>query len=74
MSERNKAELFGLFPVTCMVIICSSMFLLAPKWLIIEPKSPQALKTNYQVLKFAAKHKAPIYRSASHILGGKRTL
>ncbi|XP_064396495.1 uncharacterized protein LOC135343420 [Halichondria panicea] len=47
-----------------MVIICSSMFLLAPKWLIIEPKSPQALKTIYQVLKFAAKHKAPIYRSA----------
>ncbi len=64
MSERNKVELFSLFPVTCMVIICSSMFLLAPKWLIIEPKSPQALKTIYQVLKFAAKHKAPIYRSA----------
>ncbi len=64
MSERTKVQLFSLFPVMCMVVICSSMFLLAPKWLIIEPKSPKALKTIYQVLKFAAKHKAPIYRSA----------
>ncbi|XP_064396308.1 solute carrier family 15 member 4-like [Halichondria panicea] len=63
-SSLNISQLFSLFPVTCMVIICSSMFLLAPKWLIIEPKSPRALKTIYQVLKFAAKHKAPIYRSA----------
>ena len=64
MSERTKVQLFSLFPVMCMVVICSSMFLLAPKWLIIEPMSPKALKTIYQVLKFAAKHKAPIYRSA----------
>ena len=35
-----------------------------PKWLIIEPKSSQPLKTIYQVLKFAAKHKAPLNRSA----------
>ena len=60
----TKMQLFSLFPVTCLVIICSTMFLLAPKWLIIEPKSPKALKTIYQVLKFAVKHKAPIYRSA----------
>ena len=39
-------------------------FLLSPKWLIIEPKSPQSLKTIYRVLKFAAKHKAPLNRSA----------
>ena len=39
-------------------------FLLAKKWLIIEPKSPQSLTTIYQVLKFAAKHKAPLNRSA----------
>ncbi len=63
-STIKKTQLFSLFPVTCMVVICSSMCLLAPKWLIIEPKSPKALKTIYQVLKFAAKHKAPIYRSA----------
>ncbi len=44
-----------------MSILC---FLLAPKWLIIEPKSPQSLKIIYQVLKFAVKHKAPLNRSA----------
>ena len=36
----------------------------SPKWLIIEPKSPQSLKTIYRVLKFAAKHKASLNRSA----------
>ncbi len=36
-------------------------FLLAKTWLIIEPKSPQSLKTIYRVLKFAAK---PLNRSA----------
>ena len=60
-SPIRKELLFSLFPVTCMVVI---LFLLDPKWLIIEPKSPKAIKTIYQVLKFAAKHKAPIYRSA----------
>ncbi len=64
INDMHKVQLFSLFPVTCLVIICSTMFLLAPKWLIMEPKSPKALKTIYQVLKFAAKHKAPIYRSA----------
>ncbi len=64
ISGISKVQLFSLFPVLCLVIICSTMFLLAPKWLIIEPKSPKALKTIYQVLKFAVKHKAPIYRSA----------
>ena len=34
------------------------------KWLIIEPKSSRSLKAIYYVLKFAAKHKAPINRSA----------
>ncbi len=50
MLERNhltKVQLFSLFPVTCMVIICSLMFLLAPKWLIVEPQLPKALKTIY---------------------------
>ena len=47
-----------------MSIVCCTIFLLAPKWLIIEPKSPQSLKTIYQVLKFAAKHKSPLNRSA----------
>ena len=39
-------------------------FLLPNNWLIIEPKSPQSLRTIYQVVKFAAKHKAPLNRSA----------
>ena len=48
----------------CMGVVLSSIFLANPKWLIIEPKSPQSFKTIYQVLKFAAKHKAPLNRSA----------
>ncbi len=55
---------FSLYPVLAMSILCCGIFLLAPKWLIIEPKSPQSLKSIYQVLKFAAKHKAPLNRSA----------
>ena len=47
-----------------MTIVLISNFLRNPKWLIIEPKSPQSLKTMYLVLKFAAKHKAPLNRSA----------
>ena len=64
INDIHKVQLFSLFPVLCLVIIYCSMFLLAPKWLIIEPKSPKALETIYKVLKFAVKHKAPIYRSA----------
>ncbi len=41
-----------------------SDFLCAKKWLIIEPTSPQSLKTIYQVLRFAWKHTAPLNRSA----------
>ena len=48
----------------CMSIVLVIHFLLPPNWLIIEPKSPQTLKTIYNVLKFAAKHKAPLNRSA----------
>ena len=47
-----------------MAIVLCSDFLLSPKWLIIEPKSPQSLKLIIRVLKFAAKHKAPVNRSS----------
>ena len=58
-------QVFSLYVVCCMSIVCSSLFLFGRKWLIIVPKSSQsALKTIYQVLKFAAKHKAPLNRSA----------
>ena len=63
-SDKTLAQLTILVPVLCTAVICSSLFICAPKWLIIEPKSPQSLKIIYQVLKFAAKHKAPINRSA----------
>ena len=53
-----------LMPPVCMAIICCSMFTLAPRYLIVEPKSPNSLKIIYQVLKFAVKHKAPLNRSA----------
>ena len=56
--------LCALFSTTCTSVVLSSKFLFHPKWLIIEPKSHQSLKTIYQVLKFAAKHKAPLNRSA----------
>ena len=57
-------QIFSLLPVLCLVIVLCSDFLLSPKWLIIEPKSPQSLKLIFRVLKFAAKHKAPVNRSA----------
>ena len=48
----------------CASINFISFHLVSPKWLIIEPKSPQSLKNIYRILKFAAKHKAPLNRSA----------
>ena len=57
-------QLYSLLPPLCMSVVLILDLLLAKKWLIIEPKSPQTLKTIYCVLKFAAKHKAPLNRSA----------
>ena len=54
----------SLVPTFILSILVSSNFLCSPKWLIIEPKSPQCLKTIYRVLEFAVKHKAPLNRSA----------
>ena len=57
----NYLVITAFFSTLCMSIVFISNFLFGPKWLIIEPGS---LKSIYQVLKFAAKHKAPINRSA----------
>ena len=57
-------QVFTLFPVICTSVNVISYHLISSKWLIIEPKSPQSLKNIYRVLKFAAKHKAPLNRSA----------
>ena len=61
---ESLALLSALFSVLCLSIVLILFFVFSPKWLIIEPKSPQSLKTIYHVLKFAAKHKAPLNRSA----------
>ncbi len=55
---------WSLLSVGSMSIVLISDFFLAPKWLIIEPNSPQSIKTIYRVLKYAAKHKAPTNRSS----------
>ena len=57
-------QILTLFPVMFVSVTFISFHLLSSKWLIIEPKSPQFLKNIYRVLKFAAKHKAPLNRSA----------
>ena len=54
----------SLFLAICMSIVLTSDFIFSSKWMIVEPESPQSLKTIYRVLKFAAKHKAPLNRSA----------
>ena len=61
---ENSVQSLGLLPAFFMCIVLLSLFLFGEKWLIIEPNSPQSLKNIYRVLKFAAKHKAPLNRSA----------
>ena len=63
-TQSSFSLYWALFLVFCISTVLISNFLFSPKWLIIEPKSPQSLKTIYLVLKFAARHKAPLNRSA----------
>ncbi len=60
----NYLRIWGFFPALCVVIVLISDFFLSPKWLIIEPKSPQSLLIIFRVFKFAWKHKSPLNRSA----------
>jgi len=64
INQGYEYQVLSITPVLSMGVICSSMFLLAPKWLKQEPQSPQSLKIITRVIKFAAKHKSPVYRSA----------
>ena len=57
-------QIAGLFPVLCMCVVLVSLFMFSEKWLIIEPKSSRSLSSIFNILKFAAKHKSPIHRSA----------
>ena len=47
-----------------MTVACCTVFIMAPRYLVVEPKAPKSLKTIYQVLKFVAKHKSPLNRRA----------
>ena len=60
----NYQQVWSLLLVLSLSCVLISDFCLSKNWLIIEPKSPNSLRTIYQVLKFAAKHKAPLNRSA----------
>ena len=53
-----------LLPVLFLSIALCSDFFLTPKWLLKMSTSSQCFTLFYQVLKFAAKHKAPLNRSA----------
>ena len=57
-------QVMSLLPALCMCILLSSLLSHWAKLLIIQPKSPKSLRNIYRVLKFAAKHKAPLNRSA----------
>ena len=57
-------QTLSLLPVLCMCVLLSSLYLFGDKWLIIEPNSPQSLKSIYRIVKFAVNHKAPLNRSA----------
>ena len=61
---NNFVIVSSLLPVVLMSFVLISDIFLSPKWLIFERKTSQSLKTSYKVLKFAAKHKAPLNRSA----------
>ena len=64
LNDKSIYIALALISSVCVGIVLVSNFLFSPKWLIIEPESPQSLKTIFRVLKFAAKHKAPLNRSA----------
>ena len=63
-SHQPFVQIWSLYPIFCTSILLCSLFVFGEKWLIIEPKSPQSLNNIYRVLKFAAKHKSPLNRSA----------
>ncbi len=57
-------QLYSLCPAVFVSLILILDLLFAKSWLIIEPNPPKSFTIIYQVLKFAAKHKAPLNRSA----------
>ena len=64
LKDSNVVQIWSIFPSLCVGISLLLNFLFVEKLLILEPKSQQSLQIIYKVLKFAAKHKAPLNRSA----------
>ncbi len=64
-------QLYSLLPPLCMSVVLILDFLLAKTWLIIEPKSPQSLKTIYRVLSLQPSTKLPSIAVLSHT--GRKT-
>ncbi len=62
--STSITQLYSLFPTVFASLIIVLELLFAKSCLIIEPNPPKSFKNIYQVLKFAAKHKAPLNRSA----------
>ena len=60
----NYSIILAFLSTLCTSIVLTSQLLFHPKWLIIEPRAPQSLKTICYVLKFAATNRAPLNRSA----------
>ena len=52
-TTQSYQLILALLPAIGISVVLSSIFLFSPKWLIVEPKSPQTMKIIYEVLKFA---------------------
>lgn len=63
-SSQPHGHIIELFVSTIFVTIALCSIFLLSGWLIIEPKGTNPLKKIIKVLKFAAKHKIPVRRSA----------
>ena len=63
-------QVFSLVPVITMSVLCCSLFLLAPKWMTIEPNCPQNHLPSSQV---CCQAQGSPQSQCSHILGGRRT-
>jgi len=54
----------ALFQTACLSVAVASDFIFGAQWLLVEPGSRNPLKNVLQVLKYTAKHKYPVMRSA----------
>ena len=64
LEPRMLALLQALFQTGCLSVAVASDFIFGTQWLLVEPGSQNPLKNVLQVLKYTAKHKYPVRRSA----------